>query len=51
VRVEILGSGGALTTPKPGCSCRVCVEAREKGIPYSRSGPSVFAHDTMVIDV
>ncbi len=44
MRIEILGSGGAITTPRPGCDCPVCVEARTKGIPYSRSGPSVFVH-------
>lgn len=44
MRVEILGSGGATTTPRPGCSCRVCTEAREKGSPYSRTGPSAFVH-------
>ncbi len=49
MRVEILGSGGAVTIPRPGCSCRVCVEAREKGVPYSRSGPSVFVHGPDVL--
>ncbi len=44
MRVEILGSGGATTTPRPGCHCRVCVEARERGAPYARTGPSVFVH-------
>ncbi|MGA7669432.1 MAG: MBL fold metallo-hydrolase, partial [Nitrolancea sp.] len=44
MQIEILGSGGAITTPRPGCECPVCVEAREKGVPYSRSGPSVFLH-------
>jgi phosphoribosyl 1,2-cyclic phosphate phosphodiesterase len=44
MRVEILGSGGATTTPRPGCSCRVCLEARERGVPYARTGPSVFVH-------
>jgi phosphoribosyl 1,2-cyclic phosphate phosphodiesterase len=44
MRVEILGSGGATTTPRPGCRCRVCVEARERGVPYARTGPSVFVH-------
>ena len=44
MQIEILGSGGAVTTPKPLCECRICMEAREKGIPYSRSGPSVFIH-------
>ena len=51
VRVEILGSGGAVTIPRPGCSCPVCVEARAKGVPYARTGPSVFVHGPdMLID-
>ena len=49
MRVEILGSAGAVSTPKPGCSCRVCVEAREKGVPYSRTGPSTFVHGPDVL--
>lgn len=49
MRIEILGSGGAVTIPRPGCSCRVCVEAREKGVPYSRTGPSVFVHGPDVL--
>jgi phosphoribosyl 1,2-cyclic phosphate phosphodiesterase len=44
VRVEILGSGGALPIPRPGCRCRVCAEARAKGVPYARTGPSLFVH-------
>jgi phosphoribosyl 1,2-cyclic phosphate phosphodiesterase len=44
VRIEFLGTGGAGTTPRPLCDCRVCSEARAKGVPYSRSGPSVFVH-------
>jgi phosphoribosyl 1,2-cyclic phosphate phosphodiesterase len=44
MRIEFLGTGGAGTTPRPLCDCRVCVEARTKGVPYSRSGPSVFVH-------
>lgn len=42
MRVEILGSGGAATIPRPGCACRVCAEARTKGLPYARTGPSTF---------
>ncbi len=44
MKIEFLGSGGAITTPQPGCRCRVCVEARQRGAPYSRTGPSVFVH-------
>jgi phosphoribosyl 1,2-cyclic phosphate phosphodiesterase len=49
MRVEILGSGGATTTPRPLCACLVCVEARDKGIPYARSGPAVFVHGPDVL--
>ena len=47
----IMGSGGCTVIPKPLCWCRVCREAREKGIPYSRAGPSAFLHDiSLLID-
>ena len=49
MQVEVLGSGGAVTIPRPGCQCRVCVEAREKGVPYARTGPSVFIHGPDVL--
>ena len=49
MRIEVLGSGGATTTPRPGCTCRICVEAREKGVPYARTGPSVFVHGPNVV--
>lgn len=44
MRIEILGSGGAVATPRPGCQCRVCTQARLRGVPYTRGGPSVFVH-------
>jgi phosphoribosyl 1,2-cyclic phosphate phosphodiesterase len=44
MRIEILGSAGAAPTPRPGCTCHVCVEARERGVPYARTGPSLFVH-------
>lgn len=45
MRIEILGSGGATTTPRPFCGCDVCQTARQRGVPYSRYGPSFFVHD------
>ena len=46
-----MGSGGCMVIPKPLCQCQVCREAREKGIPYARSGPSAFLHDiNLLID-
>jgi phosphoribosyl 1,2-cyclic phosphate phosphodiesterase len=49
MRIEVLGSGGAVTTPRPGCHCQVCAEARAKGVPYSRSGPSYFIHGPNIL--
>lgn len=49
--LTILGSGGCMVIPKPCCNCRVCKEAREKGDPYERTGPSAFLHDeNLLID-
>jgi len=45
MKLVLLGSGGSTTTPRPGCQCRICVQAREKGVPYSRSGSSLFISD------
>lgn len=49
MQVEFLGTGGAMTTPRPGCTCRVCVQARARGVPYSRTGPSLFVHGPDVL--
>jgi len=40
-----------MVIPKPLCQCRVCQEARKKGVPYARTGPSAFFHDiNLLID-
>ncbi len=44
MKIEFLGSGGATTTPRPGCQCALCVRARREGLPVSRTGPSVYVH-------
>lgn len=49
MKFEILGSGGAVVTPKPFCECTMCDEAREMGPPFARSGPSVFLHGPDVL--
>ncbi|WP_270181449.1 MBL fold metallo-hydrolase [Alkalihalobacillus sp. CinArs1] len=49
MKIEFLGTGGAMAAPRPLCHCHVCNEAREKGVPYSRSGPSVFIHGPNVL--
>lgn len=45
MELTLLGSGGNFPTPMPTCDCRVCREAREKGVPYSRAGNATFVHD------
>lgn len=49
MRIEFLGTGGALPTPRPGCACAVCEDARARGVPYRRSGPSLFVHGPDVL--
>lgn len=51
MKLTILGSGGCIPIPKPLCQCKICNEARKKGVPYSRTGPSAFLHDiNLLID-
>src|SRR5512146_299351 len=49
MKIEFLGTGGAITTPNPGCMCPVCIQARKEGVPYSRGGPSLFVHGPNVL--
>jgi phosphoribosyl 1,2-cyclic phosphate phosphodiesterase len=49
MQLTILGSGGPLTTPRPGCSCRVCAEARREGGRSQRGGPGIFVHDARIL--
>jgi phosphoribosyl 1,2-cyclic phosphate phosphodiesterase len=49
MRIEFLGTAGAIRIPRPGCDCRICAEARQKGVPYARSGPSLFIHGPDVL--
>ncbi len=46
---SVLGSGGCMVIPKPLCRCRVCKEARLKGFPFERGGPSAFLHDENIL--
>ncbi|NPA90853.1 MAG: hypothetical protein GXO55_05325 [Chloroflexi bacterium] len=49
MRIEFLGTGGAIPTPRPGCHCRVCEPARRYGVPHARMGPSLFVHGPDVL--
>lgn len=51
MKFKILGSGGCVSLPRPLCMCEVCEEAREKGVPYSRFGSSLYLEDlNLLID-
>ena len=47
MKITITGSGGFRRTPRPGCHCDVCQEAREKGT--QRLGSSLFIHDENIL--
>jgi len=38
-----------MVIPKPLCRCMVCEEARNRGVPYARTGPSAFIHDENIL--
>lgn len=42
ITLTILGSGGAIPTPRPFCQCRICKKARLIGEPYKRNSSSLF---------
>jgi phosphoribosyl 1,2-cyclic phosphate phosphodiesterase len=45
MKFKILGSGGAIPTPRIGCTCSICKNAREIGYPYKRNSSSLFLED------
>ena len=49
MNIKIIGSGGCVSTPKPCCNCPVCMEAREKGFPYARTGCSLFIEEGKIL--
>jgi len=42
MELRVLGSGGNTPIPMPTCSCGVCEQAREEGVPYARDGNSLY---------
>ncbi len=49
MKLIILGSGGCEAIPRPLCHCRNCEKSRDKGIPYTRTGPSLFLEDEAIL--
>ena len=49
MKIIFLGSGGSIPIPRPLCKCAVCTEARQKGIPFKRTGPSIFLENESIL--
>jgi phosphoribosyl 1,2-cyclic phosphate phosphodiesterase len=49
LRLTVLGSGGALSTPRPACGCRNCVAARGGDSRARRGGPALFVHEARLL--
>lgn len=47
--IIVLGSGGCVSTPRACCGCRVCMQARQKGFPYARTGCSLFIEEANIL--
>ncbi len=45
MKLKILGSGGAMTVPRPFCDCPVCKQGRLKGGEFKRNNSSFFIKD------
>lgn len=49
MKLIILGSGGSVSIPRPFCNCENCSKARKIGIPWARTGPSMFLEDESIL--
>jgi phosphoribosyl 1,2-cyclic phosphate phosphodiesterase len=49
MKIQVLGSGGGITIPKPFCACGICQEAIQLSGRYQRTGPSYFLHGPDVL--
>lgn len=50
MRLRVVGSGGAVPFPKPGCDCKECKKAKGEGAPYERSSSALFVYPNILID-
>lgn len=49
MKFNLLGSGGASKFPRPTCFCKLCEKARKQGLPYARTGPSLYLYDEAIL--
>lgn len=49
MKITILGSGGAMPTPRPYCQCAICKKARKYGEPFKRNSSSIFIDEIKTV--
>lgn len=49
MKLTIVGSGGAVPTPRPFCQCAICEKAREEREPYKRNSSSLFIDEIFTL--
>ena len=49
MKLTVVGSGGAISTPRPFCQCPTCEKARKEGEPYKRNSSSLFIKDIFTL--
>jgi phosphoribosyl 1,2-cyclic phosphate phosphodiesterase len=49
MRLTIVGSGGATSTPRPFYECSICERARREGEPYKRNSSSLFVEEALML--
>lgn len=49
MKLKILGSGGAMPTPRPFCQCDLCQKARLEGEPYKRNSSSLYIEAALAV--
>lgn len=45
MKLNLIGTGGVIPIPKPGCKCNLCIKSREKLLDNYQIGPSMFVYD------
>lgn len=49
MKLKILGSGGAMPTPRPFCDCNICKQARNEGAPFVRNSSSLYLEEIKTV--
>ncbi len=49
MKFNLLGSGGVFAPPRPCCFCTTCIQARELGKPYYKTGCCLYNYDVNLL--